>query len=106
MDYAEYCTDCGMQIQVILNHECNYADWERCSFKKKQVYGRKYYFEIKLNEVREKIDLTDDNISKINEILDKINNEKLIKKMNKHYKRKRIINIVFIIKTILMNYYH
>ena len=34
VDYAEYCTDCGMQIQIILNHEVNFGDWGRCNFKK------------------------------------------------------------------------
>ena len=101
VDYAEYCTDCGMQIQIILNHEFNFGDWERCNFKKKSVYHRKYYFEKKLNEVRKKINLKDDDISKINEIFYKIDNINLIKKLNNFYKRKRIINIVFIIKKIL-----
>ena len=58
---------------------------------------------MKLNEVIEKIDLTDEDISKVNEIFNKINNPKIIKKMNKYYKRKRIINIVFINKKILFD---
>ena len=90
-----------MQIQIILNH-IDICDWEGCCFKRKSVYHRKYYFEKNLNEVRKKMNLTDDNISNIYEILYKIDNKKIIKKLNTYYKRKRIINIVFIIKTILL----
>ena len=92
-----------MQIQIILNHEVNFRDWERCNFKKKSVYQRKYYFEKKLNDVIKKINLTDDDISIINETFYKLDNKKLIEKINTHFKRKRIINIIFIIKKILLN---
>ena len=102
VDYAEYCCDCGIQLQVILNH-VDLSDWGRCDYKRKSVYHIKYYFEKMINYVSKKIDLIDDDVSKINEILYKIDNTILIKKLNTHYKRKRIINIIFIIKKILLN---
>ena len=42
------CKKCASLIQKI-EHTSTYKDYQRCYFKKKSVYDRKYHFENKIN---------------------------------------------------------
>lgn len=63
-----------------LHFSWSYNDFQHCHFKKKSVYDRR------------------DNLYKT---LSEINNKEVLKKLNKDLKRKRLINVVFLIKKIL-----
>ena len=62
------CILCGSLIQKI-EHTSTYNDSQRCYFKKKSVYDRKYHFENKINSLIKKFDLDFD--SRALEILHK-----------------------------------
>ena len=47
------CILCGSLIQKI-EHTSTYNDSQRCYFKKKSVYDRKYHFENKINSLIKK----------------------------------------------------
>lgn len=96
------CEKCGVVIRKI-EHTSSDNDYNRCHFKKKSVYDRRYHFEKKVNQVINKfnLNLKGKTINKLYEILYKINDEKVIDKMRKEFERKRLINTEFIIKKIL-----
>ena len=96
------CILCGSLIQKI-EHTSSCNDYQRCYFKKKSVYDRKYHFENKINSLIKKFDLDFDSkiLDKLYKILGKINNKEILKKLNSEFKRKRLIGVNFLIKKIL-----
>ena len=101
LQYSGYhmCNECGtLKGHILGNNDIN--DFDRLHYQKKSIYHRKYYFDKKIKNISNLINLTDEEKS---ELYDKIliinnNNTKII---NKQYSRKRMININYVIKKIL-----
>ena len=90
------CEECG----ITNGHVFGYFDpkeYDRLYFRKKSVYQRKYYYEKKIKQIPN-LTVEDKNLlyRKLMEI-----DEKVIKKVNKKFSRKRMINIFYIINRIL-----
>ena len=69
-------------------------------FRKKSVYQRKYHYEKKVKQVSKRLKLTEDEKYDLFKKLLEIDNS-VLEKLNKHFNRKRTINIVFLIKKML-----
>jgi len=96
------CLKCAAEISKI-EHSSSYNDYNRCHFKKKSVYDRRYHFENKINSLIKKFDLDFDSetLDKLYKILNEINDKEILKKINTEFNRKRLIGINFLIKKIL-----
>ena len=97
-----FCQKCAAVIHKIENTS-SYNDYDRCHFKKKSVYDRRYHFENKINYLIKKynLDFDSESLDKLYKILNEINDKEILKKLNSEFNRKRLININFIIKKIL-----
>ena len=73
---------------------------DRLYYRKKSIYHRKYHYEKKVNEISKRINLTDEEKLKLYDKLTKIDNH-MMEILNKQYLRKRMINIIYLIKKIL-----
>ena len=93
-----------MKIVVFLNgHVLGYHDYkdkDRLHFQKKSIYQRKYHYEKKVNQVSRRLELSDDTKCDLMDKLMKID-KNAIEKLNNQFKRKRIINIFYLIKKIM-----
>ena len=69
-------------------------------YRKKSIYHRKYHYEKKVNQISKRINLTDEEKSKLHDNITKINNH-VMEILNNKYSRKRMININYLTKKIL-----
>lgn len=78
------------------------SEYERFYFRKKSTYQRKYHYQNKIKEMRNKFTLvlSDEEKHQLYKKLMEINDEKL-SKLNEKFKRKRLINIYYLIKQFL-----
>ena len=91
------CDECGTENGHVLGL-FDIKDLDRVHYRKKSIYYRKYHYEKKVNNNSKLINLNDEEKSQLYERLIKIDNN-IIKILNK--KRKRMININYLIKKIL-----
>lgn len=72
------------------------AEYERFYFRKKSIYQRNYHYQNKIEQVINKFNLvlSEDEQYQLHKKLMDINDEKL-SKLNKKFKRKRLINIYY-----------
>ena len=97
IDFGHYlCEDCGLSNGYVLGY-FDLKEYERFYFRKKSVYQRKYHFEKKIKNIT---NLTEEEQYLLFKKLMGIN-EEVIKKVNKKFGRKRMINILYIIKRML-----
>ena len=99
---SRYCNKCFHSISRVFIKECSSRD--RCHFQKKSVYKRSYHYQNKIKDIIKKYDL--DMIPKVHLKL-RLELEKMDKEINKindQYKRKRLINITYLIKRIIGEY--
>ena len=94
-----FCVNCGSQNGRYFD-SFDKRDQDRLLFRKKSFYQRKYHFEKKVNQVSKRLNLSEDEKYDLYSKLLEIDN-KVIEELNKQFKRKRTINIVFLIKKIL-----
>ena len=75
-------------------------EYDRFHYRKKSIYQRKYHYENKVKDISKRLALTDDYqhclYNKLMEI-----EEKNIKEINKHFNRKRMISVFYLIKKLL-----
>ena len=90
------CEECGITNGHVLGY-FDPKEYDRLYFRKKSVYQRKYYYEKKIKQIP---NLSGEDKSLIYKKLMGID-EKVIKKVNKKFSRKRMINIFYIINRIL-----
>ena len=90
------CDECGVSNCHVLG-QFDLKDLDRLHYRKKSIYHRKYHYEKKVNQISKLINLTDEQKCKLYEQLLKINNY-IMKKLNKQYFRKRMININYLSK--------
>ena len=94
-----FCVNCGSQNGRYFD-SFDKRDQDRLLFRKKSIYQRKYHFEKKVNQVSQRLNLSEDEKYNLYSKLMEIDN-KIMKKLNEQFNRKRSINIVFLIKKIL-----
>ena len=82
----------------------DFTSKDRCHFQRKSIYKRTYHYQNKLEEISKKydLDIRPEVNYKIRLDLEKIDNK--LNKINDTYKRKRLINITYLIKRILSEY--
>ena len=94
-----YCMKCGLQNGRYFD-SFDKRDSDRLLFRKKSIYQRKYHFEKKVNQVSKRLNLSEDEKYSLYSKLMEIDN-RIMEELNKQFKRKRTINIIFLIKKIL-----
>ena len=94
-----FCVNCGSQNGRYFD-SFDKRDQDRLLFRKKSIYQRKYHFEKKVKQVSKRLNLSEDEKYNLYSKLMEIDN-RIMEKLNKQFKRKRTINIVFLIKKIL-----
>ena len=93
------CENCCTTSGHVLGY-FDAKEYDRFHFQKKSVYQPKYYYEKKVNQISNIIDLSDEEKSLVYDKLIKID-EKIKEQLNKQFGRKRLINIFYLIKKIL-----
>ena len=93
------CDECGTANGHVLGL-FDVKDLDRLHYRKKSIYHRKYHYEKKVNEISKRINLTDEEKFKLYDKLTKIDNH-MMEILKKQYLRKRMINIIYLIKKIL-----
>ena len=93
------CDECATTNGHVLGFY-DVKDYERLYYRKKSIYQRKYHYEKKVNEVCRRIKLTDEQRYEVYNKLMDIDNY-VMNILNKQYCRKRMINILYLIKKIL-----
>ena len=93
------CENCGCQNGHVLGY-FDKKDYDRLLFRKKSIYQRKYYYEKKVNQVCERLKMTDDEKYDLYKELMKID-DNVIEILNKKFCRKRMISIFYLIKKLL-----
>ena len=97
-----YCNKCFYSVGRVFVNEINFRN--RCCFKQKSIYKREYHYQNKIDEINEKfnLEMSADEKSELMLKLKKI--DPVSKKINEKWKRKRIINILYVIKRVLSEY--
>ena len=97
-----YCNKCFYSVSRVFIKD--FTSKDRCHFQKKSVYKRSYHYQNKLEEISKKcnLDIRPEVHYKLRLDLEKI--DITLNKINDQYKRKRLINITYIIKGILGEY--
>ena len=90
------CEECGITNGHVLGY-FDPKEYDRLYFRKKSVYQRKYYYEKKIKQIP---NLSGEDKSLLYKKLMEID-EKVLKKVNKKFSRKRMINVFYIINRIL-----
>ena len=93
------CDECGIENGHVLGL-FDVKDLDRLYYRKKSIYHRKYHYDKKVNEISKRINLTDEEKCKLYDKLTKIDNH-MTEILNKQYLRKRMINVIYLIKKIL-----
>ena len=98
--YGHYiCEECGMFNGHVLGY-WDLKEYNRFHYRKKSIYQRRYHYEKKVNQISNRLNLNDDQKHELyNRLMNIDNND--IKKINKDFIRKRMINIFYIIKKLL-----
>ena len=96
-----YCNKCFHSIGHILGYN-EITEKDRCCFRQKSVYKRDYHYQNKIEEINEKYNLKMSSDEKF-ELLLKLQkiDDRVMKKINEKWKRKRLINITYLTKKIL-----
>ena len=97
-----YCNKCFYSVGRVFVNEINFRN--RCCFKQKSNYKREYHYQNKIDEINENfnLEMSADETSELMLKLQKI--DKVIEKINEKWKRKRLINISYLIKRVLSEY--
>ena len=97
-----YCNKCFYCLGRVFIKD--FTSKDRCHFQKKSIYKRAYHYQNKIEEISKNFDLEIrlEVYHKLKLDLQKIN--KVIDKINEKWKRKRLINITYLIKRVLSEY--
>ena len=90
------CEECGSTNGHVLGY-FDPKEYDRLYFRKKSVYQRKYYYEKKIKQIP---NLTGEEKDELYRKLMEID-EKVMKKVNKKFSRKRMINVFYVANRIL-----
>ena len=97
-----YCNKCFYSVGRVFIKD--FTSKDRCHFQKKSIYKKSYHYQNKLEGISKKynLDIRPEVHYKLRLDLEKIDNA--LNKINDQYKRKRMINISYLIKRILGEY--
>ena len=78
---------------------------DQCCFRQKSIYKRDYHYQNKIEEINKKynLEMTSDEKYELLLKLQKID-DKVMKTINEKWKRKRLVNITYLIKILLSEY--
>ena len=95
-----YCNKCFYLVGRVFIKEVTFKN--RCCFKQKCIYKREYHYQNKIEEINKKcaLEMTCNERYELLLKLQKI--DKVIDKINEKWKRKRLINISYLIKRVNM----
>ena len=97
-----YCKKCFYSVGRVFIKEITFKD--RCCFRQKSIYKREYHYQNKIEEINRKFDLDMSSQEKFELLLKLQKIDKVMKKINEKWKRKRMINISYLIKRVLSEY--
>ena len=93
------CDSCGTTNGHVLGHY-DQKDYDQLHFRKKSIYQRRYHYEKKIDQVSERLHLTEDQKHCLYNKLMAIDNH-VMEIINKKFCRKRMISIFYLIKKLL-----
>ena len=93
------CENCGCSNGHVLGYY-DHKDYDRLHYRKKSIYQRRYHYEKKINQVCERLQLTDEERRDLFKKLMTIDNQAM-EILNKQFCRKRMISIFYLIKKFL-----
>ena len=99
MTIDEIWDECGVANGHVLGFYDN-KDFDRLHYRKKSVCQRKYHYEKKVDQISERINLTNEQKNELYSKLMEIDNH-IMEILNKEYNRKRMISIAYLIKKLL-----
>ena len=97
-----YCKKCFYFVGRVFIKEVTFKD--RCCFKQKCIYKRTYHYQNKIEEINRKFGLKMSSQEKFELLLKLQKIDKVMEKINEKWKRKRLINISYLIKRVLGEY--
>ena len=97
-----YCTKCFCSVGRVFMKEMSLKD--QCCFRQKCIYKREYHYQNKIEEINRNFDLERSGQEKFELLLILQKIEKVMEKINEKWKRKRLINISYLIKRVLSDY--
>ena len=99
-----HCSNCFVSLADVLGYY-DKAEYERFYFRKKSIYQKKYHYQNKIKQAINKFNLvlSEDEQYQLHKKLMDIIDEKL-SKLNKKFKRKKLINIYYIIKVARLDF--
>ena len=96
------CNKCFYSVGRVFIKEVTFKD--RCCFKQKCIYKREYHYQNKIEEINKKYGL-EMSLNEKYELLLKLQKiDHVMEKINEKWKRKRLINITYLIKRVLSEY--
>ena len=97
-----YCKKCFYSVSRVFIKEVTFKD--RCCFRQKCIYKREYHYQNKIEEINRKFGLGMSSQEKYELLLKLQKIDKVLEKINEKWKRKRLINISYLIKRVLSEY--
>ena len=97
-----YCKKCFYSVGRVFVKEISFKD--RCCFRQKCICKREYHYQNKIEEINRKVALEIAGQEKFELLLKLQKIDKVMEKINEKWKRKRLINISYLIKRVLSEY--
>ena len=97
-----FCKKCFYSVGRVFVKEITFKD--RCCFRQKCIYKREYHYQNKIEENNKNFDLEMSSQEKFELLLKLQKIDKVMEKINEKWKRKRLINITYLIKRVLSEY--
>ena len=97
-----YCKNCFYSVGRVFLKEVTFKD--RCCFRQKCIYKREYHYQNKIEEINRNCSLEMSSQEKFELLLKLQKIDKVLEKINEKWKRKRLINISYLIKRVLSEY--
>ena len=97
-----YCKKCFYSVGRVFIKEVTFKD--RCCFNQKCIYKREYHYQNKIEEINRKFGLKISSQEKFELLLKLQKIDYVMEKINEKWKRKRLINISYLIKRVLGEY--
>ena len=94
-----YCKKCFYSVGRVFIKEVTFKD--RCCFRQKCIYKKEYHYQNKIEEINKKYDLKMTSSEKYELLLKLQKIDKVMEKVNEKWKRKRLVNITYLIKRVL-----
>ena len=97
-----YCKKCFQSVGRVFIKEITFKD--RCCSRQKCIYKREYHYQNKIEEINRNFGLEMSSQEKFELLLKLQKIDKVMEKINEKWKRKRLINISYLIKRVLSEY--